>query len=143
MEILAWPTSGHANLDAVLELLSRTDAHPALMRRRYVTIVRGKKRRVNAFQRAYAELYKARNRFLHGEPVDFGTLLMRKQNKRVGLPQLAAIVYRAALVAFLRQRYSRSWRTQAQLQQHIFEVFDQHSYDEAMAELFSVKLPET
>jgi hypothetical protein len=52
----------------------------------------------------YERLYKARNAFLHGNPVTVETLKLERSGKQVHW--FAAPLFRFALTAFLEQRFS-------------------------------------
>ena len=54
----------------------------------------------------YGELYRARNDFLHGNPVDDSTLRANKTGQRLFL--LAPLLYRMALTAFLQMRVPKA-----------------------------------
>lgn len=145
IEILAWPDRRHADLESVLILLSRDTSKLRDSSPRYRIKLRNPlsrkvgTRSVSALQRAYIYLYRARNKFLHGNPVSTGTLLTLNRGERVGLPRLATVVYRAALVAYLDKRYPKvigsieEWEGRAQ------ETFDDATYREALAQLIGTK----
>ena len=59
---------------------------------------------VNYIQKLYAELYRARNDFLHGNPVTAGNLFPAKDRSQPVLLHCAPLIYRAALAAFFRIR---------------------------------------
>jgi hypothetical protein len=139
LEILAWPGQKHADIEAVLRLLTKYPIDSQLQRRRYSSRVKGKTRRLSALQRAYTYMYRARNRFLHGNPVSTSDLLTLTRGHRVGLPQLAALVYRAALVAYLDQRYPKTITNFAQARTRADELFDDHSYEQGLARLFGLE----
>jgi hypothetical protein len=142
IEILAWPEKRNADLDSVLSLLDNDALDPRTRERRYKAKVKKKgTRRLSALQRGYMYLYRARNRFLHGNPVSAGTLLtLTRRGERVGLPRLAAAVYRAALVAYLDRRYRKQITTVEQLRTRADEMFEDHTYAEALSELFGYDL---
>lgn len=138
LEILAWPANKHANADHVLSLLSGYPLGPSLRVARYSAKVGGRTRRLTALQRACVYLNGARNNFLHGNPVAASQLLTLSRGKRVGLPRLAAIVYRAGLVSYLNQRYPKSIRDVTELRGRADEMFDDHAYEEGLASFFGV-----
>jgi hypothetical protein len=61
---------------------------------------------MSAVRRGYELMYDARNDFIHGNPVEWGTLLSQTGAGRVNLYQLAPLIYRAALVGYLARRYA-------------------------------------
>jgi len=142
IEILAWPDKRHADLESVLRLLDRDAVDKRDRQRRYRLKLKNPKtkkletRRVSALQRAYIYLYRARNKFLHGNPVSTSTLLTLNRGERVGLPRLATVVYRAALVAYLDDRYPKRINTIKELRDRIGESFEDLTYGEALAEMF-------
>lgn len=138
-EILAWPEQKRANLPAVLSLLGRYDGRPATMKKRYRKKVWGSIVRLSAPQRSYSYLYDARNDFLHGEPIGESTMLTLSRKKRVGLPRIAALVYRTALVAYLGKRYSKEIPIR-ELQSRAIEIFAHHNFEEGFAEAFGYEL---
>lgn len=142
IEILAWPDKRHADLETVLLLLDRDAVDGRGRERQYRIKLRNPKtkkletRRVSALQRAYIYLYRARNKFLHGNPVNANSLLTLGRRVRIGLPQLAAIVYRAALVAYLDHRYPKRINSLDELRDRAGEMFEDHAYEMALGELF-------
>ena len=50
----------------------------------------------------YDDLYHARNRFLHGQPVTATDLYYRQSNRFRPILELAPVLYNAALLAYLR-----------------------------------------
>jgi hypothetical protein len=140
MEILAWPARRHADLDGVLSLISGYEAHSTLAQKRFRYRVRGQPRQLNAVQRSYTYLYSARNSFLHGNPVSEATLVKKARRQSIGLPRLAALVYRAALVAYLSRRYPREITTLRHIPERAGEMMEDLSYDEALAGVLGIEL---
>jgi hypothetical protein len=138
-EILAWPERRHADLHAVLALIDRYDWRPETQKRRFTYTYRKARLRLSAPQRAYTYLYRARNDFLHGNPVSFSTMLTRRASERVGLPRIAAAVYRTALVGYLSKRYPTNLSLKT-LNGRAMEMFDHDIFDDAFAEAFSYTL---
>jgi hypothetical protein len=142
IEILAWPNKRHADLESVLLLLNRDSIDERDRKLRYRIKIKNPKtrkpeiRRVSALQRAYVYLYRARNQFLHGNPVRENSLLTLNRTERVGLPRLAAVVYRAALVAYLDPKYPKQIKNLEELRTRVEESFEDNTYGEALAELF-------
>jgi hypothetical protein len=100
IEILAWPFANEANLGRCWELLgSYRWFSRNLNAKRYHAMHRGIRYQLNAIQRAYYDLYRARNDFLHGERVDAATLTLKSPG-RAPLSLLAAIVFRTAVAAY-------------------------------------------
>lgn len=102
-EILAWPANHNASLDSVLQLLRPTAVSSrSVARRRYVLkMPRGKTARVSLIEKLYAEIYRARNAFLHGNPVTIHDLFPSKRRTRPSLFSLAPVLYRCALYSSL------------------------------------------
>jgi hypothetical protein len=143
MEVLAWPTMRRVSLSAVIELLKGAHLTGALARRRFPFQFgrkdkKGRKtgpwKSLNTLERAYTLLYDARNRTLHGDPVAIGTLVRVAAGKRVALPQVAALVYRAALTAYLRPRHPR----QLNSLHAVLEITEEDGYQKALANLFKM-----
>ena len=64
--------------------------------------------RVTPAEKVAALLYKARNDFLHGNPVGAATLLpwgRTGARRRATLPNAAGVIYRLARTAYLAQRH--------------------------------------
>lgn len=100
-EILVHPGgNGQANLTKVLELLERI---PWIDKRcghqRYKVRIGHKIARKNLACWLYRELYRCRNDFLHGNPVDIASLQIRQSSR--GLILFGAILYRLGLTSFL------------------------------------------
>lgn len=104
LEVLLWPINGHANQVTSITYLGlvRWDDR-ALDARRYKW--GNPPVRINAIQKSCHLIYRARNRFLHGEPVAQGALRIRWRGKHVHLPALAPIVFRTALLHRLEGVY--------------------------------------
>lgn len=102
IETLAHPPKANANLGTVLDLLDAGAWHDKRLRgRRYVIPYAKQKTRRRFIGTLYRELYKARNDFLHGNVVSVKRLFPFKRADLPPLPRSAALVYKAALLAFL------------------------------------------
>ena len=105
LEILSHPhpRKGKASLETVLNLLAGADwITPELRTAKYtVTVKKGLTMRVNYIRKLYAELYRARNDFLHGNPVRAGNLFPAKEQSHPLLLHCAPLIYRAAIASFL------------------------------------------
>lgn len=100
-EILVHPGgSGQANLTKVLELLERVPwIDKRCGHRRYEVRIGKQIARKNLACWLYRELYRCRNEFLHGNPVDTASLQIRQSGR--GLILFGAILYRLGLTSFL------------------------------------------
>jgi hypothetical protein len=122
LEILAWPLHRKANVTRVLELLGEFEWRgPLGTAPRTARVIRGTLMELNTVQLLYVHLNVARNNFLHGEPVSNAIFYTHLEEPRVAptprptseaaeepqrsLVNLASLVYRTALVAFLRRRH--------------------------------------
>jgi len=102
LEILAWPQGQHADLPAVLALLGKFEwASEALSEKSQLLQYKGASLQVNTIQYAYLLMYRARNEFLHGNPVSADTLIPSGLSGTLSLPRVASTVFRTALVAYL------------------------------------------
>jgi hypothetical protein len=102
LEILSHPQKAGASLRTVLGLLSGADwLTPPLKTTKYVVKCEKTAMRVNYIQKLYRELYRARNDFLHGNPVTAANLFPAKERSQPMLLHCAPLVYRAALASFL------------------------------------------
>jgi len=113
LEVLARPRSGNASQHKVLALLrqSRWD-DKRLAGRRYTLRFqqRGGKwkyERGSISEKLCNNLYQARHKFVHGAGVDIDAMTPKVGAERPALPRVAALVYRAALIAKLRERFKR------------------------------------
>ena len=86
----------------------------------------------------YADLYVARNAFVHGNPVDFDTLLAKGPKRKVSLPQVAALLYRYALVAFIRRRYPPPIPSVRNMTRFFQDWGDDRAYDEGLLALLGL-----
>jgi hypothetical protein len=134
-EILAWADRQRADLLAVLDLLGRYPGNRTTMRRRFRVTYRGEVLRLNAPQRAYAYLYRARNDFLHGNPVTANAMFTLNRKNRVPLPRIAAVVYRTALASYLNKRYPMEISLR-DLSDRTIEMFDHHLFEEGFSNVF-------
>ena len=139
-EILAWPERKHADLEAVLALLRKYPSRPSSRKRRFRLRLRKKTVKLDALQRTYVQLNRARNAFLHGNPVGYGDMIVGRGEERMGLPRVAALVYRAALVAYLDRRYPKEICTMRELGERSDELFGDSAYEEALARLYGYEL---
>ena len=136
-EVLSWPRHSRASLATVIEQLGEFDwVDRALSARLFSLKIKGRKTRVNAVQRAYGYLYDARNRFLHGEPVQGKTLRIR--GDRAPLLRLAATVYRTLLAVYLA-RYGASVSDKSCWRQLGFEMTERRDYGKALRAAFGLK----
>jgi hypothetical protein len=145
IEILAWPAQGRANLVTVFDLLKLHEVRlPPSLRSRRLRHRRFRAKwdkkviRINAIQRGYAMLYRARNEFLHGEPVSFANLFAKHRQTRVSLPRLAPLLYRYALAGYLTQAYppGDSMRT---IVRDVLEMVDESTYEDATLRVLGIQ----
>lgn len=109
LEILKPSEGAYAGRTQALDLVGRAEWRtPELRDRRYVIRNRhgplkagGRVRRFNYIQKLVGELYRARNDFLHGNRVTPSSLFPDGDGNRPNLFQLAPLVYRTAVLAFL------------------------------------------
>lgn len=113
LEVLARTPGERSSQKKVLNLL---DAYPCedrrLRHRRYRLRFRDRNSRVRfepgtVTQKLCNSLYEARHRFVHGDHVGIRELVPRIGSTRISTPRAAALVYRAALVARLSERFGR------------------------------------
>ena len=104
LEILSHPRRGQANLLSVIELLGHYQWNNRVLKKKtYKVKYRGREHKVNLPQKLYKELYDTRNDFLHGEPVKINRLFPFKNNKLPGITRFAPLIYKVALLSFLKQ----------------------------------------
>ena len=76
-------------------------SNPRLTRKRFSIQHRGRSYKVALPARIYDDMYRARNLFLHGNPVEQLDLRLGRSTKRARLVDLALVVYNLALRAVL------------------------------------------
>lgn len=106
-EILAHPgDGGDVNLSKVYGLLDKVAWHIEASKAESHPAYNGKKARISKCNGCwlYGELYRARNDFLHGNPVDMNGLKIDDSGRN--LYDFAAPLYRMALTAFLPLAWS-------------------------------------
>ncbi len=106
-EILDHPGTGKSGLGPVYDLLEMVEWESSRSRlRRYKAYEAGKKNRPRRPLACwiYGEIYRARNDFLHGNPVSQKRLIVKQSNR--SLFQYAAPLYRLALTGFLPLSWS-------------------------------------
>jgi len=108
-EILAHPKNATVDVTVVMNLLEGFSWNDNRLKyRRYVAkIGRTKKYRVNLICRLYKDIYDARNTFLHGNPVTDRVIYPFGKKSLPSLWQLAPVIYRVALMAFLERHVKR------------------------------------
>jgi hypothetical protein len=135
-EILVHPGKGKASLPAVYRLLDtlRYENKQAGYKR-YVLHGQNPKKRSTLACWLYGELYKARNDFLHGNPVNVERLTVKRSKRN--LFQYTAPLYRLALTAFLPLRWDEPCPPMddtARLGKHIAEHMTFTGFQEAIEE---------
>ena len=97
-EILAWPRNKRAGLDQVLQMLRPVGSCSKRLQLRRYRVVRDKKvQNVSLPEKLYWEIYKARNAFLHGDPVTAQHLFPGARSDRHNLLAYAPVLYKCAL----------------------------------------------
>lgn len=131
-EILAHFEFGRANLGNVFGLLDRKRFYMRpLNTKRYRVSHQNRRISVNLPQKLYERLYRARNDFLHGNPVTIRSLQIRESGRLIG--HFAPLLYRFALRNFLDLHFVPAEEPQ-DLQGRIMARFDEHDYEEAQVE---------
>jgi hypothetical protein len=130
-EILTHPPpkqKGKANLGTVLGLLAKPDWSDAKLRsKRYrIEYPKNTVRRVNVIQKLYCELYRARNDFLHGNPVTPRKLFPQGKAGGPTLLHCGPLIYRAALAAFVPNRFAEGNKTN--LASQISARYETHTF---------------
>ena len=135
-EILAHPGRGKSNLWAVYDLLEKVEWKYRLTALRlykaYEANRKSNGRRTLAC-RLYGEIYRARNDFLHGNPVGRNRLIVKPAKR--SLFQYAAPLYRMALTGFLPLSWSEPVPPMNDAQafgKHLARRIDFDSYQKAV-----------
>ena len=110
-EIISHPRTSDASRETVVRLLGQADWIEPKLKAKWYTLKNqhgrplkdssGRERRFSFIQKLYGELYRARNDFLHGNPVTAGNLFPSRIACGPTLLHCAPLVYRAALMPFL------------------------------------------
>ena len=136
LEILSHPRTGKANLGTLLDLLAKADwLDPRLKATRFhVEYPKKNIRRINWAQRFYCELYRARNDFLHGNPVAAGRLFPAKRSGGPTLLHCAPLVFKAALSGVLLAMRPRGAKgdVAAQVANYLVARSSQSLYEKAL-----------
>jgi hypothetical protein len=146
-EILVHPGNAKANQAAVNAVLDRIPYFERAMRRKahrtYDPKVK-KVTRTTPARAAYAQLYRARNYFLHGEPVSRRSLRLKRT--RAHLIDVAASLYRLALTAVLDLRFTETAPPTSNLEPYLASrrrSFDfqnrQHMHEQALLKVRKVR----
>jgi len=131
-EILSHPRQGKADLFSVLNLLGSYIWENKLFKRKsYNVKYRGHDHRVNLVQKLYKELYDTRNDFLHGNPVRPSRLYPFKNKKADPITRFAPIIYKVALLSFLKQFRSRNQKADWQ-KEYISKLMNEQKLCEAI-----------
>ena len=104
LEILVHPKAGYAGFTEVQELLGTIKFNSnKLNNKNYSFVCRRNKKRIQAtaLQKTYYEMYEARNKSLHGEPVKSTDLLINNNHNYYGLNNFAPILFKYALQEIL------------------------------------------
>lgn len=133
IEILAWSLHNDANLGAVSELLALVPLPSKA--ERLVSPDSGSD--INAqgkspIRRAYETMYRVRNEFIHGNPVTSNNLRRKTGNGILNVFQMAAPVYRTALVGYLNSVKPLEWHMEGCEEVFGSEVFARASYANAL-----------
>lgn len=131
-EILAHFESGHANLGTVFALLAKKRFHMReLNPKRYRVMYRNRRLSVTLPQKLYERLYRARNDFLHGNPVTVQSLQIRESGRLIG--HFAPLLYRFALRNVLDLHYVPE-EEPLDLQAKLLARMAANDYEETQAE---------
>lgn len=135
-ETLGHPRKGGSGLGTVLNMLAQAEwNHPALRAKRFTRKHKGGSERLNLIQKLYLELHRARNDFLHGNPVTKYRLYPMKRVDGPALLQIAPLIFRAALMVFLPFRNPRPPKNDipAQVDAHMRYHRVQSRHEKALA----------
>lgn len=139
LESLLWPLYGRANQQLSLTFLGQIPVHDRVLAARRFRAAHDKSLRLNALQKACTLIYRARNRFLHGDHFH-KSHLVPWPNRRTRLPDLAAVVYREALRHRLEGIFEQPAPTLQNLDSEtIFGWFQEAVYDDALRKAFKLK----
>jgi hypothetical protein len=107
-EVLFHPQTGSVNKRIVQLALTRTRPNDARLRRNLYRCTWGRPQqtfRIAFPALVYDELYRARNAFMHGNPVTARDLLFRQSRRYPPLLVLAPMIYNVALRAYIGATY--------------------------------------
>lgn len=104
LEILSYYQNGRASLKTVIDLLGRYNwVDTTFCSEDFEISYRRRVFNVNLIQKLYQELYNARNDFIHGNTISENRLFPFENPNSPLLIQLAPIVYKIALLAFISE----------------------------------------
>jgi hypothetical protein len=116
-EILSHPGNHDVSRTEVLDLLSLATWGDASVKKRRFTLKNrkgepvkdstGVVRRFNLCEKIYAELYRARNDFMHGNTVRISSVFAKGNNSEMNLLNCAPVLFRVALAAYLGAKGDR------------------------------------
>lgn len=137
LEILCRPRASHVGLASVIKLLGTFEwASEELRAKRHECERNGKRMSLNSVQYAYALMYKARNAFLHGEPVTAETLSPMGLTGATSLPWIASTVFRTGLAACLATSVTPR---PPDCGQQIDDMLSQDHYERALTAAFATE----
>ena len=104
IEMLFHPRIGNVTLSIVLRRFAEAKWWDKRMKdaQRYTIEYKQRRREVNLVQRLYWDLYRVRNKFLHGDRITKNDEHVLRNPRRVGLARIAPLVYMVALKCFMR-----------------------------------------
>jgi len=135
LEILSHPRKGKADLCSVLNLLDIFEWKDIKIKKRaYKICFHNREYKVNLVQKLYKELYDTRNDFLHGNPVSQNRLYPFRKKGRHTIIRYAPLIYKVALLSFLKQHNLRLKRANWQ-KEYISNLINERSLSEAFLKL--------
>jgi len=133
LEILSHRRTRNADLLSVLSLLGDYVWIDKSVGRQIYKVTYGKKdHKVNLVQKLYKELYDTRNDFLHGNPVKRNRLYPFKNTKVQPITRFAPLVYKVALLAYLRQFEQTPLKRMNRLGAYMEKSMDERGLSEAL-----------
>ncbi len=103
LEVLAHPGKGMwVTQKDVIQMISSVQFRDAQIRRkRRVKLKKGDVLTTNGTGYLYSRLYRARNNFMHGNSVSFGSILYKTSDGHSLLTRVAPVLFKTALISFL------------------------------------------
>jgi len=139
LEVLVYPLFGHASQERSLTFLAQIPIDDRVLAARRYRASHNKSLRLNALQKTCSLIYRARNKFLHGDRFHKSHLVPWPK-RRTRLPDLAAVMYREALRHCLHDIFKLPVPTLSTLDsESISGWFQEEVYDGAIRKAFNLK----
>jgi len=134
VEVLVSSAPGGGSVESAWALLGEFAWPNAALQEQVQCTIGKRTRNFDVVQRIYGHINRARNDFLHGNPVSADTFFMHRSqsahsgSKQPSLLQLCATVYRTALMSYLRHRHPAADRMAMDHLDRVMAMVDDYDY---------------